>query len=478
MKSEKTLVAAHTEQNPARNLTWCYLLALGLVAFFVVGSQIWLQPTIAEMEDHSRIINIAGRQRMLSQKITKTVLQLDRAPADEEKARVAGELAEAFSQWSDAHRFLIGNYQGSDTLRTAYQDLDVSFSVITAEVRQILAADGAVTGQMIDRITTGERSFLTRMEEIVGLYEQEVYRLGSLRKVELGMAAAALLILFLEALFIFRPLSRIIRRQFDALRESHARLDEARSRAEQASESKTRFISYLSHEIRNPVNAIAGFAELLTRSTLPDEKRQRFTRVIVDNCAHLTKLTNDAIDAAVIESGKLKLQPGTCDPRSVVAGVIALLEEEAAKKNLRLAMNAVEPLPAEIRTDVTRFRQILINLISNAIKFTSSGGAYICVEMSAPDLLSVSVVDTGEGMTSTQLAQLFYFFNRLRLADRETSGGIGLAVSKELAVSLGGNLTVSSVPGQGSTFRLTIATNLTISADMQADSSVARIGGT
>ncbi|MCE5267196.1 MAG: PAS domain S-box protein [Planctomycetaceae bacterium] len=257
------------------------------------------------------------------------------------------------------------------------------------------------------------------------------------------------------------------------LEATNKALEESKRLAECANRAKSEFLANMSHEIRTPMTAILGFAELLHEEVTccpvcPESmscQRQQIGREAVStiqrNGDHLLAVISDILDVSKIESGKLQLEPACCSPAELVAEVVSLMRPQAAAKRLTLETTLARPLPETILTDPLRLRQILVNLVGNAIKFTDEGGVHLTVRLNADHgapRLCFDVTDTGIGMNEEQVGKLFQPFSQVDSSSTRKFGGtgLGLCISKRLAVALGGNIQVSSVPGKGSTFTATI----------------------
>ncbi|MCW5890480.1 MAG: response regulator [bacterium] len=235
-----------------------------------------------------------------------------------------------------------------------------------------------------------------------------------------------------------------------------AELTEARNAALQAAQAKSEFLANMSHEIRTPLTAILGFTNLLADPTLRDAERTAHRDTIRRNGEHLLSVINDILDLSKIEAGKLAVERVPCALPELLRSVSGAMRGRALEKGLGFVVEARGPLPETIRTDSTRLRQILINLLGNAIKFTEAGSVRLVARLGTgtQPRLCLDVVDTGIGLDPDVLSRLFLPFTQ---ADPSTSrrfggSGLGLAISRRLARMLGGDLYASSAPGRGSTF--------------------------
>ncbi len=241
--------------------------------------------------------------------------------------------------------------------------------------------------------------------------------------------------------------------------ERTAALDQARADAEAANEAKSRFLANMSHEIRTPLTSIIGFAEMLHDESLPDAERREAVATIFTTGRHLLEIINDILDLSKLNSNRLQLEIVRASPFDVVTQVTSVIEMHARQKGLAFSVDYRFPLPREIDTDPTRLAQILLNLCSNAVKFTERGSVRIEVSFdTARGRLAFSVVDSGVGLSRTQCARLFKPFTQADASTTRKFGGtgLGLHISKELAERLNGEIAVDSVPGEGSRFTVTL----------------------
>ena len=247
------------------------------------------------------------------------------------------------------------------------------------------------------------------------------------------------------------------RKRFEqALQESNVELESAKSAAEKANLAKSDFLSSMSHELRSPLNAILGFAQLMeSASPSPTASQSESIAQILQAGWHLLKLINEILDLAVIESGKVSLSPESVSLAELMSECRAMMEPQAQQHGIGMTFPQFDDEhPFFVRADRTRLKQIIINLLSNAIKYNKERGTVaVDCTVSAPERIRISVADTGAGLPPEKLAQLFQPFNRLGQEAGGVAGtGIGLVVTKRLAELMEGVLGVESTVGVGSVF--------------------------
>ncbi|MEL7474365.1 MAG: response regulator, partial [Planctomycetota bacterium] len=246
-----------------------------------------------------------------------------------------------------------------------------------------------------------------------------------------------------------------------------------RERATAANRAKSDFLANMSHEIRTPMTAILGFADLLDDPEQADaDARRDAIQTIRDNARHLLTIINDVLDMSKIEAGRMDIEVMPTDPAALVSEVIGLLDAQATGKGLSIRADATTPLPISIETDPTRLRQILLNLVGNAVKFTEVGRVTIQISCDADaERLKFCVADTGIGMSNEQRDSVARFepFNQADGSMARTHGGtgLGLRISNCLTNMLGGSLHVESELGNGSHFSFDIHTGSLAGARLQ-----------
>ncbi len=245
-----------------------------------------------------------------------------------------------------------------------------------------------------------------------------------------------------------------VERDMTDAKAREAALARANAEARAAAEAKSRFLATMSHEIRTPMNGVIGMADLLSRTSLTGEQRG-YLDAIVESGEALLALINDILDLTKLQSGKVEIAAEPFDLAATVTGVTTLLGPIAARKEIALQADTGPPL--WVAGDAGRVRQILLNLVGNAVKFTSRGG--VSVRLSRDGAVTrIAVTDTGIGIAPERLGSIFDAFTQADGAITRAFGGtgLGLTISRMLAQAMGGEVSVTSAPGQGSTFTLSL----------------------
>jgi signal transduction histidine kinase/CheY-like chemotaxis protein len=232
----------------------------------------------------------------------------------------------------------------------------------------------------------------------------------------------------------------------------------------QASQTKSLFIASVSHDLRTPLTAIIGFADLLLEPRHTDAERREWAQIVRRSAGQLLELVNDVLDVSKLEAGRLDVERIPTSPWHLVHEVLGLMGERARAKGIGCEAAWLGRVPEMIQSDPQRLRQILINLVGNAIKFTEIGGVLVVVQLvraeGAPDALQIEVMDTGIGIPPEQIPRLFEAFRQgdASTARRYGGTGLGLRIARNLAQLLGGDVEVESTVAAGTTFRLRVAT--------------------
>jgi hypothetical protein len=319
---------------------------------------------------------------------------------------------------------------------------------LTADALRTLDAELAALDAAIHELTI-EASHIVSAQ--AALRETAV---NNYNRVAIALTALLSLSTFGFALLAIGQLRRLDERR-RALEQLTSELRLAQRDAEAASRAKSAFLANMSHEIRTPFQGLLGMLQVLDADTLAPQQRAHL-HTARDSARHLLAILNDILDMAKLEAGTLSVSPEAVALRDLVGDVQQLMQPLAAAKSLALDIDVDAQLPERVRLDGTRVRQVLYNLISNAIKFTDSGRVTLEVRPVGSEWLALAVTDTGAGIDADMLPRLFQRFGQGDDSPSRRHGGtgLGLEISRNLARLMGGDLTVQSAPGRGSRFEM------------------------
>jgi len=248
--------------------------------------------------------------------------------------------------------------------------------------------------------------------------------------------------------------------------------------SERANNAKSEFLANMSHELRTPLNGILGYAQILMRRSDVTEDLKKDIGIIERSGNYLLMLINDILDLSKIEAGKILIDESEFDPDAIFSSVLDLMKSKAEIKKLKLNFVTDGGLPESLIGDEKKIRQIIMNLVGNAVKFTQEGAITVTAGYySENEILSVIVEDTGIGISAEVRDKVFESFFQARTANASEGTGLGLAISKKLAITMGGDITVDSVEGSGSKFNLTLRLKLGTQKRKIINRSKKEVGG-
>ncbi|WP_165251256.1 ATP-binding protein [Paludisphaera soli] len=460
-----------------------YRAALAVVMLLVLGDRLLVQPYLARLATDAPLINVSGRQRMLSQRLAKAALEFDRGRGAE-GGEALGEVRRVLDLWSESHdRLLRGDGRDGRAVREALAALGPSFVAMRDAARRLLDSasadppDAATAREAVAAILDHEGEYLRRMDRVVGLYEEEARgRIATFRRIGWALAGMTLASLVAIGALIFRPAAKLLRRQVDELarardelearvrertkeleaaRERHRSLLEQVSHAGRAS-TVGEMASALAHELNQPLGAVANYAEgcliALEKPEPPLEEVRGALRQLRDATLRAGRIIGH-VRRFVTRHGP-SLEPFRAE--AAVNDAIEILRGRLQASGAAVHLDMAPDLPCLVG-DPVQIQQVLVNLVGNALDSLAQSQVpnprlVIRTTRSNPDGVEFEVGDNGEGITPEILSRIFdaYF------STRADGMGMGLAICRTIVEAHQGRFFVESEPGVSTTFRFQI----------------------
>ncbi len=381
-----------------------YGVALFIIALTLISSSILMNNALKNNAADSRVINLSGRQRMLSQRLTKCALAIEYNQGNREK--LLKEFTTAFKNWQKSHLGLqfgdaslgLPSRENSLKIKNLYSKIEPYFQSISKAVKiiQTTKPDTIKYKKAVMILLNNEQSFLELMDKITYQFDFEAKeKIKRIQTLEFIILFIGLFVLFLEFLLIFNPSIKHIRKLLKKIDKSLEEQKILTQKAEAANEAKSSFLACMSHELRTPLNSIIGFTDLLLTTKQSNIQKQYSYNVNISGKA-LLEIINDILDFSKIEANKFNLEIISSDIVELAYDVIDIVKYNSSSKGLELILNIPPNMPSMADIDPVRLKQILLNLLNNAIKFTQTGE----VE------LKIFFTDIGEGKGT------YYFYIR------------------------------------------------------------------
>lgn len=468
----------------AKRLTTLYIAALGMIAILTVIGQIVVQQAIVRLEGDSRIVNIAGRQRMLSQRLTRLTLELAYLSKQSRShplphtalfvsaTDAASTIQFDLDTWTNHHQGLLRGSEAlklpgknSKTVSLLFEELAPNFEALKNIVEStlahfVLSEDAILDDVARNKLSFHSDAFLNGMDDIVARFEQEARdRVSRLRWIECLLLVATIAVLVCEGLFIFSPAVASLSRSLTQLQRISDELEQAKLIAEKANMAKTDFLARVSHELRTPLHAILGMMGLVQQGKLPQDQRKKI-RLADEASTSLLSLVDNLLDVASIEQGKeIILHPAEVNLLGLLTSTAEVMRPMAIQKGLQFKLTMDDAMPKSVMIDADRVRQILTNLLQNAIRYTTNGYVRCRADILAETkqlFLRIAVEDTGIGISKDNHERVFSSFDRGDHTEASSTFGrgmgLGLAITQAMVTKLNGTISLTSQVGAGSRF--------------------------
>lgn len=454
-----------------KKLTFRYIAVLLALGALAIASQIVMVWVIGENRSDGALVNVSGRQRMLSHQVALYAEHL----AENKNAERSGELREkllnSINRLKSSHESLLETYHNSKTNESMSDELKSLFfgpkGFLDREIKLFIShavnfaftPDNNVSPENQDLqylLHSAPGIILESIDKVVDQYQQESEQhFQLLKNIQTLFFVSGMAVLFISAAAVFRPMTRRIEAELNAREKAEKEEHAAREKAELANRAKTEFLANTSHELRTPLNSIIGFSEAMLAGVfgpLGNAAYVEYANDIKNSGDHLLAVINDILDVSRIEANELALNECELDTNKLLEACRRLIKQRAEKAGLKLIVEKSAPR-RRLYADERRIKQILINLLSNAVKFTPQGGTVTLKAINGDGRLTFRISDTGIGIASDDIKKVMKPFVQVdsSLARKYDGTGLGLSLSKSLIELHGGALTLESELGVGTT---------------------------
>lgn len=437
-----------------QSLTVRYILGLTIIGVLTFAGHLLIQVSLIKLSSDERTIRILENQVDASETFYREIIRLQTISYEPEFKRQLETIDKDIIDLIEGHKdimarinrtssFGLGFPKKLDPFKKGMSDAFDQLSNVFGRLGNIKYLDDPslrLNDPIVINFIKTENHYRDILSQLVKSYEGESRStLEYFKEIEIIFLCLVLFILVIEGLYVFRP---SVHRVYSAI------------------QSRSDFLSRLSHEIRNPMNSILGMTQLLSK-TRPTPQQKNYIKILENSSIGLLEMLNNLLDYSVLESSKLKLESIKIDLYNVIEKTMDLVTTKIQEKGLELTLEIGHDVPLKVVSDPIRLQQVLVNLLSNAAKFTEQGYITFKVRLlSTPEgkKLQFSVIDSGVGIDSSKIDTIFESFVQENSSVRRKYGGtgLGLTIAKEIVTLMGGNLTVETKKGFGSTFSFSI----------------------
>lgn len=436
-------------------------LFIGLIVLLIGISQTSIHLYLTNHDEDYTKVKLAGRQRSFIQELVKNSLILDGLQDPQEVADLKEKIGIILQKWKNTHRALeYGDKaygvsgESDEKINALFDNIYPFYSEINEKV-QLLIEENSLSESSMEDLLVAEKNYEKEISQLIFHYSQQADTgAATFRVLELGLALLILGGLFFGYHLIIKPVTRKLELQTQELTQLNRELADA-------GKIKSRFLANLSHEIQTPIQGILGLIEILKKQKSTPQAQATLS-TLEDSAGKLSTMVNGLLDYSLLESGLMKLNPEAFDPRKAIDEVCSAFRARVQEKGLELSVNVSPDIPSVLIMDQGRFKQVLLNLVANAVKFTERGEIEVNARLVNTEesfaQISLSVRDTGIGLDDETRKVIFESFTQAQLEDdRAYEGlGMGLTICRDLVKLMNGKLHVESLEGKGSEFTFNV----------------------